>query len=145
LLTLYNTPLCDLNLIVPVEIAQVGCIGVADKVGANGAMGTVLMVTVLAAAVTQVLSEVLRTFKVKVPGLSPEKVESAWKLTPSFTLYFTPLCDLNLIVPVGMAQVGCIGVVDKEGAIGALGTTLMVNVLTAAVVQEFDNLLTFKV
>jgi hypothetical protein len=66
-----------LKTIVPDVTAQVGCV-VERTVGTVGAVGTALIVTVAAALVVQVLSEVFLTLKVFTPELNPEKVAEAW-------------------------------------------------------------------
>ena len=73
---LYSTPTCVVNTIVPVGIAQVGCV-IDATVGTAGGAGTALIVTVAAAGVEQVLSAILRTRKLYVPGTNPEKVSVA--------------------------------------------------------------------
>ena len=65
-----------LNTIVPDGTAQVGCV-VELTVGTVGAVGTALIVTVLAAGVIQVLSVVLLTLNVFTPEVRPEKVADA--------------------------------------------------------------------
>ena len=64
------------NTIVPVGTAQVGWVVLAT-VGAVGAVGTALIITVEAAGVEQVLSVVLRTSKVYVPTANDAKVALA--------------------------------------------------------------------
>jgi hypothetical protein len=66
-----------LKTIVPDGTAQVGCV-VEKTVGAVGAVGTALIVTVAAAAVVQVLSAVFFTLKVFIPEVNPEKVVDTW-------------------------------------------------------------------
>ena len=63
-------------MIVPVGTAQVGWVVLAT-VGTAGAVGTALIVTVEAAGVEQVLSEILLTLNVYVPGTKPAKVAPA--------------------------------------------------------------------
>jgi hypothetical protein len=65
-----------LKTTVPDVTAQVGCV-VEKTVGAVGAVGTALIVTVEAALVAQVLSEVFLTLKVFTPDVRPEKVAEA--------------------------------------------------------------------
>jgi hypothetical protein len=65
------------NTIVPDGTAHVGCVVLAI-VGTGGAAGTALIVTVAAAKVIQVLSAMLLTESVYVPGARPEKVALAW-------------------------------------------------------------------
>ena len=74
---LYSTPTCGVNTIVPVGTAHVGCVVLAT-VGCVGAVGTALMVTVVAAFVVHVLSVVLRTLNVYVLGNKPTKVSDDW-------------------------------------------------------------------
>ena len=64
------------NTIVPVGTAQVGWVVLAT-VGAVGAVGTALIVTVEAAGVEQVVSIVLLTRKVYVPAANDAKVALA--------------------------------------------------------------------
>jgi hypothetical protein len=117
---LYSTPLCVLKTIVPVDILQVGW--TTDWTdGRAGGAGTALIVTVEAAVAVQVLSAVLLTDKVNVPGRSPAKVEPDWYAAP--TLYSTPGWVLKTMVPEGVPQVGCI-MVSTVGADGAAGMAL---------------------
>ena len=60
-------------MIVPVGTAHVGCTVLAT-VGTEGAVGTALIVTVEAAGVEQVLSAILLTLKLYVPGAKPAKL-----------------------------------------------------------------------
>ena len=60
-------------MIVPVGTAHVGCTVLAT-VGIAGAVGTALIVTVEAAGVEQVLSAILLTLKLYVPGAKPAKL-----------------------------------------------------------------------
>jgi hypothetical protein len=69
---LYCTPACTVNTIVPVGTAQVGWVTDAT-VGTAGGDGA-LIVTVAAAGVEHVLSDMLRTRKVYIPGVNPAKV-----------------------------------------------------------------------
>jgi hypothetical protein len=69
---LYCTPACTVNTIVPVGTAQVGCVTDAT-VGTAGGDGA-LISTVDAAGVEHVLSAILLTRKVYVPGVNPGKV-----------------------------------------------------------------------
>ena len=69
---LYSTPDCALNTMVPIGTAQVGC-EIDAIVGTTGGVG-VTIITVDAAGVEQVLSAMLRTRKVYVPGGTPVKV-----------------------------------------------------------------------
>ncbi|WP_143032230.1 hypothetical protein [Tenacibaculum sp. MAR_2009_124] len=73
-------------------------------VGTDGALGTASIVTVEAASLVHVLSVVLLTVKVYVPGATPVKVSLAWKAPP--ILYATPACVANTILPVGTPHVG---------------------------------------
>ena len=131
-----------LNTIVPVGTAQVGCV-VDETVGTVGAPAAVLMVTVDAALVMQVLSVVLRTLRVYVAGANPGNVAETWYPEP--TLYSTPACVLNTMVPVGTAQVGCV-VDETVGTAGAEGAALMVTVDAALVAQVLSVVLrTLKV
>ena len=65
-----------MNTIVPDGIAQVGCV-VELTVGTVGAVGAALIVTVDAALVIHVLSEVLQTLNVFTPEVNPEKEAEA--------------------------------------------------------------------
>jgi hypothetical protein len=65
------------NTIVPDVIAQVGCV-VEETVGTVGVVGIALIVTVEAALVAQVLSEVFLTLRVFTPDVKPEKVVDTW-------------------------------------------------------------------
>ena len=112
-------------------------------VGTVGAVGTALIVTVEAALVIHVLSVVLLTLNVFTPELNPLKVAETW-YTP-FTPYSTPACALKTIVPDGMAQVGWV-TEDVVGAVGAVGTALIVTVEAALVIHVLSVvLLTLKV
>ena len=72
LLILYSTPTWVVKTIVPVRTAQVGCI-VDATVGTAGGAGATI-VTVDDAGVKQVLSSILRTTKLYIPGATPENV-----------------------------------------------------------------------
>jgi hypothetical protein len=61
----------------PVATEQVGCV-IKLTTGVEGVLGTALIVTVEAALVTQVLSAMLLTLKVYVPGVNPVNVAEAW-------------------------------------------------------------------
>ena len=74
---LYSTPDCVVKTIVPVGTLQVGCVVLATT-GVAGALGTALIVTVAVPAVEQVVSVILRTRKVYVPGARPVNVGLAW-------------------------------------------------------------------
>ena len=63
-------------MIVPLGTAHVGC--VADAVGTIGAVGTALIVIVVAPCVEHVLSAMLRTRIVYEPGARPENEVPAW-------------------------------------------------------------------
>ncbi len=65
-----------MNTIVPLVIAQVGC-AVTLATGAVGAVGIGSIVTVVAASVVQVLSDILLTVKVYVFGAKPVKISLA--------------------------------------------------------------------
>jgi hypothetical protein len=65
-----------LKTIVPDGTAQVGWV-VDETVGAVGGVGAALIVTVEAALVVQVLSEVFLTLNVFIPEVNPEKVVDA--------------------------------------------------------------------
>jgi len=141
---LYSTPLCVVKIIIPVGIAHVGCV-VLETVGTAGALGTAFIVTVAAAGVEQVLSAMLRTLKLYVPENSPAKVVLAWYVEPLSILYSTPLWVVKIMVPVGIAHVGCV-VLATVGTAGALGTALMVTVAAAGVEQVLSAMLrTLKV
>jgi hypothetical protein len=62
---------------VPVGTEHVGCT-VTLAVGDAGTVGTAFIVTVAAAKVTHVLSAMLLTDSVYVPGARPENVAPAW-------------------------------------------------------------------
>jgi len=55
-------------------------------------------------------------------------------------LYSTPLCVVKIMVPVGIAHVGCV-VLATVGTAGALGTELMVTVAAAGVEQVISAML----
>ena len=95
---------------------------VLDTVGTAGAVGTALIVTVLAVFVIHVLSVVLRTLNVFMPGVSPLKVSDAW-YTPS-TPYSTPAWVVKTIIPDGTAQVGWV-VLDTVGMAGGETTKIL--------------------
>jgi len=118
------------TVIVPVDTAHVGCVTVAAA--ADGGFGTVIMVTVAAAAVIQVLSDVLLTLREYIPGFSPAKVTPPWYPEP--TLYSTPDWAPNTMVPVGVPHVGCI-VLATAGTDGASGAVPIVTVDAASVIQ----------
>jgi hypothetical protein len=105
---------------------------VLDTVGTDGAVGTAFIVTVPAAKVIHVLSAMLLTESVYVPGARPEKVALAWYPAP--TLYCTPAWKVNTIVPDGTAHVGCV-VLETVGTAGAVGIALIVTVAAANVTQ----------
>jgi hypothetical protein len=105
---------------------------VLATVGTDGGTGTALIVTVAAAKVIQVLSVVFLTDRVYVLGASPIKVGLAWYPVP--TLYSTPACAVNTIVPDGTAHVGCV-VLETVGTAGAVGIALIVTVAAANVTQ----------
>ncbi len=97
-----------------------------------------MIVTVDAASVVQLLSDVLLTVNVYVPAASDAKLVVAWKPEP--TLYSTPAWLSKTIVPVGVAQVGC--VVDATvGTDGAPGAALIVTDVAAEIQVLSDVLL----
>jgi hypothetical protein len=55
-------------------------------------------------------------------------------------LYSTPACAVNTIVPVGTAHVGCV-VLATVGAVGGVGTALIVTVAPAGVEQVLSAIL----
>jgi hypothetical protein len=86
----------------------------------------VLRGTVEAAGLMHVLSEVLLTVKVYVPGTRPGNVGLVWYPEP--TLYSTPDCVVKTIVPVGVEQVGCV----TPDTVGTGGGTAAVRVTVDA-------------
>jgi hypothetical protein len=85
--------------------------------------------------VIHVLSAMLLTESVYVPGARPEKVALAWYPAP--TLYCTPACAVNTIVPDGTAHVGCV-VLATVGTDGAAGTALTVIAAAGTEIQVGD-------
>ena len=82
---LYVTPAWVVNTIVPVGTAQVGWV-VEPTVGTAGAVGTAFIVTVAAAGVEQVLSAMLLTLNVYIPGANELNVADAWYVDPLLML-----------------------------------------------------------
>jgi hypothetical protein len=129
-----EAPVGAVTVIVPVGVVQVGC-AVTKAVGAAGAPGTVLTVTLVAVETQPV--DVFCAITLYVPGATPVKVPLDWYVTPSMLYSIdAPVGDVIAIVPVGVEQVGC-AVTETVGAAGAEGTAFTVT-LVAVDVQPVE-------
>jgi hypothetical protein len=98
-------PSGEVNTIVPVGFAQIGC--VIDPNGAKGLAGIGLTKTAVAVEIQRVTTS--RTLMLKVVfGANPAKVALDWYEVPPLMLYskLAPVGDETTIVPVVVIQSG---------------------------------------
>ncbi|HUQ65985.1 MAG TPA: hypothetical protein VM101_07510, partial [Flavitalea sp.] len=117
---MYDAPNGEVTVIEPLGSKQVGDVVVADTVGAPDG---VLMVA--EAVVWHAPAALLIAVMVYDPAPSPLNVGDDWKLVPSTEyVYSLPSGAVTVMLPVGVAQVGCVAVVLICGApIGLLRFT----------------------
>ena len=94
-----------LNITLPVETVQVGCV-IELTVGAGGVTGCASIITFADAA--EVHPEALVTVNVFVPDVIPVKVllTPVPEIAPGFMVQFPKGKPLNTTLPVAIAQVG---------------------------------------